>query len=202
MTAKIGPGDLSRDEVLESFAAAHPSPNAQDVRDWSNRYPDHADEIFALAIDLNRYPALLSADEGPEPTQKQIDAAWERHKAAAILIDGKVRSAPRLQMIAEAAGTDLADLAAEIDIDRRILVGLESGRILLPVSGRLISAIAATLKADEDVVAASLNASFLTPRVAFAKARGAPQMTRGRYEDAVRTSGMSNERKAFWLGED
>jgi hypothetical protein len=42
--------DLS--EVLRAFAAECPRPGSQEVCEWQERYPEHADEIMDLAFEL------------------------------------------------------------------------------------------------------------------------------------------------------
>ncbi len=188
--------------VLASFAAEHPRPRAQDVRDWSKRHPDLADEILELGIDLVRSTALFGTGAAAEPDQSDLDEAWRRHRAAARAFEDAGSGEPRLSAMSAAAGLDLAALADGINIDRRVLNSLDAGRIILPVSERLVGAIAEALRATGDQVAAALTASFMDPRTVHAKADGTPATARVRYVDAVRGSGMSDERKAFWADED
>jgi hypothetical protein len=91
------PKELQReqDSVLEGFSEACRIPNAQDVRDWSAAYPEHADIIFEHAMKVNLVASVLP-EHVTEPTQEEIDQAWQRHCDHVAKFMRRKRKAPIL----------------------------------------------------------------------------------------------------------
>ena len=184
--------------VLSAFARENPTPRASDVDRWAGEHPHLREELLALAIDLHRMGSMRDR----EPSREELDESWRRHRARAAEIAAAAGRAPRLADLAARGGTDLGDVADAIRCDPRILDGLDAGRIGPTVTRRLVEALTTALRCSAGEVRDALNASFVAPKAAFPKSDGAPKIARVRYEDAVAASGMSEERKAHWLGED
>ena len=58
------------------------------------------------------------------------------------------------------------------------------------------------LAISRDAFNEALQSSFAAPRIGHAKADGAPTIIPRSYEELIRASSMTDERKRYWLSED
>lgn len=195
----------SRDEVLVAFHDAFARPTADNIEEWTRRYPQFAGDI--------RDHAEIKCDwtESPESEFLHIDdtlLAQGRSRALNILHDlGKSANTvatmsnmtwPQLLL---STNKTIPTLAREINIDRFILAELNAGRMRLPVGDRLMEALTIALKAPVATLQNALKILISTPpRLGHAKADKQFTITPRSYEEIIRASQMSAEQKHFWLG--
>ncbi|WP_019998658.1 hypothetical protein [Aureimonas ureilytica] len=173
------------DDVLFGFHQAADTVTPQLLSEWTARYPEFADEIRAHAVEIIDME-LLAEIRSPAP------------------VAAPAMSAVTLRSALQEAGTSLRDFADGLDISRSIVADVNTGRIDEATIPRRFSRLAASrLQRSPDwfhsVVVSSNEAAFAP---SF-KASELPSAGRQRtWEEAVRGSDMSEERKAFWLAED
>lgn len=196
-----------RDEVLFAFHRACNDPTAEQIIEWTGRFPQFADDIRAHAILLKDWAAResLPADE-PDETMlargrsRALDALYN---AEVALASEETSTSPRsFEQIMYACRKDVPQLARDLDIARSILAALVGGRMLAPVGGRLVAALMAALAITRDAFNDALQLALATPRLGHAKADGTPTVIPQTYEEVIRNSSMTDERKQHWLSED
>ena len=99
-------------------------------------------------------------------------------------------------------GIDVPQLARELDIARSVLADLVNGGTLAPVGQKLANALARIFGIPVEDIDQAVQFALASPRLGHAKADGAPTMIARPYEEVVRTSNMSPERKTYWLSDD
>jgi hypothetical protein len=87
-------GILDRDEVLFAFHQACEFPSVQQIIDWTERYPEFADDIRAHASIMWDW-AAGSADPALEPDALMLEKGRTRALKAIVL--GAIREAKRRQ---------------------------------------------------------------------------------------------------------
>ena len=190
-----------RDAVLFRFQLDHARPRAEDVEDWVERHPEHADDIRGHA------EQLLAMHQNPPEETEASPALVARARDRALAKLAAVRAAAvatRLDLAAmvAAAGTTVPALARALDIGRPTLTDVVQGRTAGPLGGRLVSALAAALGATADAVRAAAVLSAAAPRAGHARAGGTPTAVARRFDEVVRDDPtMTDERKAHWLAE-
>ena len=195
-----------RDEVLFAFHQAFERPNAQQIVEWIERYPEFADDIRDHAA------IMLDWAHGAEGSELKADAtmiARGRSRALnAIYVAQRAAGAANSSAanafhdLVARAGTTIPQLALDIDIDRMVLAELANGRVKGPIGTRLLAALCGPLKIAIDALQQLLAKLTLTPQLGHAKAEGNPTINLQSYEDVIRASTMPEHRKRYWLGED
>ena len=209
MTAR--PPTPERDEVLFAFHEACPRPTAQQIIDWTSRFPQFADDIrahAAVARDWAGRKALPA--EAEEPSETELARAYSRALNALYTADPQARSSQGegqyFQDILAARGMDVPALAREIGGDvgirRSVIADLISGRMRPPVGRRFLEAFCRVLAMTHERFNAALEMALARPRLGFAKSDTAPTVTARSYEDVVRDSGMTEDQIRYWLDED
>ena len=189
----IQPEPATLETVLADFAETCPSPDARQLREWTTRHPEFAEDIVTLA-------ALLI---GGEVRAASASARRERTGADARVPPSPERSgAHTLADLLRRAGTDVPALEIRTGMRREVLAKLHAGLLAPPIEGRLVPRLAAALGTDAAAVRAAIMASAAAPMTIHAKAAGAPIVIRQSYPDALTTSGMSQRERDDWLAED
>ncbi len=172
-----------------------PRPTPDQVEEWQARHPEHAvviaefaEAMLASPSDGSEVASEAEVDEGVIDVMMRITSFAD---ADASLHD----------VIAE-AGLSVPGLARSLDVARSLLADVASGRVIPPVGTRLSSALAGALKRERRAVEDAIDASFSDASAMHASAEGEPEVTSRTYADAVRASGMTDERKVYWLEED
>lgn len=194
----------SRDEVLFAFDQACSCPSAAQIIEWCERYPQFAEDIRAHAA-ISRdmaARATLPAEKANETMlargfSRVLNLLYDAEKVAAT-----AATPQSFQQVMAARDTDPRRLACELDIERGVLADLFGGRMRAPVGERLVAALTAALAMTRGAFDAALDFVLRTPSAAHAKATQAPTAAPRTYEAIIRSSGMSEERKRYWLGED
>jgi hypothetical protein len=196
-----------RDEVLFAFHRACNDPTAEQIIEWTSRFPQFADDIRTHAALLKDWAARegLPAEE-PDETMlargrsRALDALYN---AEVALTSEETSASPRsFEQMMYACGKDVPQLARDLDIARGILAALVGGRMLAPVGGRLVTALMAALAITHDAFNDALQSALAAPRIGHAKANGAPTVIAQSYEALIRSSSMTDEQKQHWLSED
>ncbi len=197
-----------RDEILTAFHRECENPSAEQIIEWTTRYPQFADDIIDHAALLKDAFAHVD-DLVEEPDEEMLARARSRMLdalyRAEIAAGRKEETAGRAQSFHEivtSRGTDIRSLASDLDIGRSVLADLMNGAITPPIGGRLVAALTKALEITSVIFNGALRLSTEAPRLGHAKATEAPTIIRRPYEDVIRDSSMSPERKRYWLGED
>jgi len=193
------------DEVLFAFHRACANPSAAEIIAWTGRYPQFAEDIRAHAAILKDWAARrnLPADEPDE-----IMLARARSRALDALYNAEVArrsdasASPRsFEQMMQTRGTDLPELARQLDVARSVLADLMSGGMHAPVGKRLVDALTHALAITEDAFQSALQAALRSPRLGHAKAEETPSIVPRSYAEIIADSSMLPERKRYWLGE-
>jgi hypothetical protein len=194
------------DEILFAFHQACANPNADEIIAWSSRYPQLAADIRAHAAILKDWAARrnLPADEPDElmlarARSRALDALYNAEVARRSDASASPRS---FEQMMQARGTDVPQLARDLNIARSVLADLVSGGMRAPAGRRLVDALTYALAITEDAFHAALQAALRAPRLSHAKADETPSIIPRSYEEIIKDSSMSPERQRYWLGED
>jgi hypothetical protein len=194
------------DEVLFAFHQACANPTADEIITWTSRYPQFAADIRAHAAILKDWAARqnLPADEPDEmmlmrARSRALDALYNAEVAQRSDASASDRS---FEQMMQARGTDVPQLARDLNIARSVLADLVSGGMRAPVGRRLIDALAYALAITEDAFQTALEAALRAPRLGHAKAHQAPSIIQRSYNEIIKDSAMPPERQRYWLGED
>jgi hypothetical protein len=197
------------DDVLFAFHDACPHPTAEQIIDWTSRYPQFADDIRAHAAVARDWVARkeLPADE---PSETTLAGAYSRALNALYQADAKAAApasnAEYFQDILAARGMDVRALAREvgggIGIRRSVIADLISGRMRPPVGHHFLDAFCGVLAITRDHFSLAHDKALATPHYGLAKSDAAPTVTARSYEDVVKDSGMTNDQIQYWLDED
>lgn len=199
--------EAARDEILFAFQLAHPHPTSADVAAWVARHPDLRAAIMEHAA------SLLEADLGGAESAPPSEAMLARGRSVTLDLLHRSRQAANeapqtptgasLIDLLSSAGKTLPALAREIDAGRGMLTDFFSGRMAPPVRVRLANAVSRALGVTVVTMSAAYEATLAAPVAARAKADDQAVARRRGYDEIVATDAtMTDERKAFWLGED
>jgi len=196
-----------RDDVLWAFDKECPTPTAAQIIEWSERFPQFAEDIRDFAAVSRDCAAQAALPEEP------VDEALLQRGFSQVLnllhqtesttaASSQPNALDTFQKSMQACGIDLPRLAQQMDIARGVLSALFNGRMQPPVGRRLVIAVMQHLRLTEATFNEYLQRALDSPKLGQAKATGTPSVSPRPYEEIVRESSMSDERKKFWLGED
>lgn len=203
----------SRDEVLFAFQQACERPTAAQIIEWTERYPQFAEDIrdhAAVAWDM----AAREAQPAPEVVPIMLDRGFSQ--VLSLMYDAETGILPEIspapaqtaesvqtfQQMMEARGTDVRTLAREFEISRGVLADLLSGRMLPPIGRRFKLALTSALNITAEAFEAALRCALNSPRLGHAKADETPVVVPRSYESIIRDSSMTPERQKYWLDEE
>lgn len=199
--------EARRDEVLFAFHQQCERPTAEQIIRWTSRYPEFAGDIREHAAIRMEWNAM-DAHEALEPSEALVARGRSRalnavHTAqAAAKVESEVSDETSFEALLAARGTNVPQLARDIDIERSVLADVVTGRVRPPLGNRLQQALSDALRTTASMVNAALGHACAHPRLGQAKASHAPSVTSRSYEETIQASAMSPERKAYWLVED
>jgi hypothetical protein len=197
-----------RDEVLFAFHREVKNPTAEQIIDWATRFPQFADDIRAHAAFLKDWASgeeclpIVEPDESMllRGRSRALDALYNAKHAVAA--EQSPAASHSFDQMMNMCGTDVPKLARDLDVARTVLAALVGGRMRSPVGPRLVMAIMGALCITREAFDAALRLAFATPRIGHAKAGGTPTIVPQTYEELIRASNMTDERKQYWLSED
>jgi hypothetical protein len=196
-----------RDEVLFAFHQTCDNPTAEQVNEWTRRYPQFADDIREHAA-MRAEWASDSNEHDDQPDESML--ARGRSHALNLLHSARQESAAA-QTVPEktwpqalsAAGFDIPRLARCINIDRMVLAELNSGRMRLPLGRPLSDTLTDVLGMSADWLERAISGLLAGPkRLGHAKADEQPTINTRSYAEIIRASSMSEDDKRYWLGEE
>jgi hypothetical protein len=194
-----------RDEVLFEFHRQCQRPTAEQIVDWTERYPEFAEDIrehAAARLDWGAMEQLppIEADDAliARGRSRALNAI---HDAQAAARTEAPTDAATFQALMQASGTNVAGLARELDIERSVIADMTAGRMLPPLGRRFADRLANVLRSTVATVEAALNGAIQAPRLGHAKATRMPTIIQRPYAEIIRSSGMSAEQKLYWLDE-
>jgi hypothetical protein len=198
----------TRDEVLFAFHQACERPTTEQILDWTRKYPQFADDIRAHAAVARDWAAMEGQPvEQPDDTllargfSRVLDALYNAEAAVKTPTPAAMPQASFHQLMT-AQRKDVRALARELDIERGVIADLMSGRMRAPAGKRFANAVGVALSISPEVFEQAHLAALAAPRIGFAKAEQAPTAVARSYADIIRDSGMSPERKRYWLEEE
>lgn len=196
-----------RDEVLFAFHRECVTPTADQIIDWTQRYPEFADDIRAHAGIMRDWAANEKAEEEAvdelmmnRARSRALNAIYNAQ--ATEQADAQAAPETTFDQLLSSAGLDTRHLSNAIDIGRDVLSDLFRGRMSPPIGPRLVKALLDQLQATRAQFDRALAYSCAHPSMGHAKASQQPTVVQCSYEESVRRSSMSPERKSYWLGED
>jgi transcriptional regulator with XRE-family HTH domain len=198
---------IDRDEVLFAFHRECERPTALQIIEWTERYPQFADDIRAhAAVRLDRAPGHDETDLEPDQTMlargrsRALNAVYHARQEADA---GQAAASPvTWQQMLGAKGFTVPQLARHINIDRMVLAELAAGRMRPPIGIRLVDALTDALDVSPSSLDTAVAQLVAAPRLGHAKADRAPTIYTRSYEEIIRASNMSDQLKWHWLGED
>lgn len=196
-----------RDEVLFAFHRECATPTLDQIIDWTQRYPEFADDIRAHAGIMRDWAADEDAEE-EVVDELMMNRARSRalnaiYNAQAVEQDN-TQAAPEttFDQLLSSAGLDTRQLGRAINVGRDVLSDLFRGRMSPPIGPRLVKALLGQLKATPAQFDRALAYSQAHPSMGHAKASQQPTIIQCSYEESIRRSSMTPERKSYWLEED
>lgn len=196
-----------RDEVLFAFHRECAIPTLNQIINWTQRYPEFADDIRAHAGIMRDWAANEEAEE-EVVDELMMNRARSRalnaiYNAQAVEQDN-IQAAPEttFDQLLSGAGLDTRQLGRAIDIGRDVLSDLLRGRMSPPIGPRLVKALLDQLNATRAQFDRALAYAQSHPSMGHAKASQQPTIIQCSYEESIRRSSMSPERKSYWLEED
>jgi hypothetical protein len=196
-----------RDEVLFAFHRECASPTVDQIVDWTQRYPEFADDIRAHAGIMRDWAAN---DEAEEEAVNELMMNRARSRALNAIYNAQVAEQTDAQAAPETTfdqllsnvGLDTRQLSRTIDVGRDVLSDLFRGRMCPPIGPRLVKALLDQLQATRAQFDRALAYSQAHPSMGHARASQQPTVIQCSYEESIRRSSMSPERKSYWLEED
>ncbi|PTE14514.1 hypothetical protein [Pseudogemmobacter blasticus] len=196
-----------RDEVLFAFHRECAIPTLNQIINWTQRYPEFADDIRAHAGVMRDWAANEEAEEEVfdelmmnRARSRALNAIYN----AQAIEQNNIQAAPEttFDQLLSGAGLDTRQLGRAIDIGRDVLSDLFRGRMSPPIGPRLVKALLDQLKATRVQFDRALAYAQSHPSMGHAKASQQPTIVQCSYEESIRRSSMSPERKSYWLEED
>lgn len=208
------PQSPTLDDILDLFIGDGDPPSRERLYDFVARYPQYHDDLVAFAAAHAEQAALPE----PEPLSAETEAAiasrtlslvanllYERDAGAGAQPAAPAVADPppagNLKDAADAAGLSLAAVASACRLDLSLVSKLNLRRIVADsIPADLFARLGEVLHAVPDQMRACTTGP---PRLAAGRAylasskpEAAPPQT---FADAVRTSSLSPDDKAFWL---
>nr|WP_298681671.1 hypothetical protein [uncultured Dongia sp.] len=197
-----------RDAVLAEFHRECTLPSAEQIINWTARYPEFAEDIRAHAAIIRDWAAAEGGSDEAEVEQTMMERARSRALNAIFKAQKEAHSESRPQikktfddLLASASATTQS-LSREIDIPREVLADLFRGRMRPPVGSRLITALLQKLQATALEFDGALTHALANPSLGHAHATKHPSVVSRSYEEIIRSTTMPADRKAYWLERD
>lgn len=196
-----------RDEVLFAFHWECTCPTVDQIINWTQRYPEFADDIRAHAAIIRDWAGDEGSDE-EEVDELMLNRARSRalnaiyHAQVAAQSEASPDNKLTFDQLLSASGLSTPQLSRALDIGRDVLSDLFRGRMRPPIGDRLVSALMEKLMVTEAQIDRALTHALANPAIGQARATQQPTVIQRSYKEIVRSSTMSSERKSYWLNED
>ncbi len=198
---------MTRDEVLFAFHRECATPTLDQIIDWTRRYPEFADDIRAHAGIMRDWAAN---GEGEDEAVDELKMSHARSRALNAIYNAQMAAQTNAQAVRgitfdqllSNVGLDTRQLSRAMDVGRDVLSDLFRGRMRRPIGRRLVTDLLDKLQATHAEFEQALNYSQAHPSIGHANASQQPTIVQCSYEESIRRSSMSDERKSYWLEED
>jgi transcriptional regulator with XRE-family HTH domain len=192
-----------RDAVLFSFHEAFERPTAAQIIEWTERYPEFADDIRAHAAIAREWADA----EGVIPAEADESLLADGYSRALDLMHKASKSTSEahrsFQDIIAARGMTVPQVARAIGIDRGIIADLFGGRMSGPIRKVFLDPVTEVLTISRDAFARLHQNALTNPTLGLAKATHAPSIVVRSYDEIIRTcDDLTKEEKKKWLEED
>jgi len=195
-----------RDDVLFAFHRECATPTVDQIIDWTQRYPEFADDIRSHAGIMRDWAANEETDEEAidelmmsRARSRALNAIYNAQ--AAEKVDAQAARETTFDQLLSNVGLDTRQLSRAIDVGRDVLSDLFRGRMSPPVGSRLVQALLDQLQATRAQFDRAHAYSRAHPSMGHANASQQPSVVQCSYEESIRRSSMSPERKSYWLEE-
>ena len=199
---------MERDDVLCAFHEAYERPTAENVIEWTRRYPQFADDFrahAAVAWDWAAGPA-----ESEQPSDETL--AVRAYSQALNLIHGarlegvsansNEAACQSFQEMRQCVGKETYQIAEDLDISHSVLYDLFGGRLKPQIGRRLSERLVTYLHITSADLLNALSGALDNPLLGHAKSLKPPKVTIRSYDEVIQRSDMTDERKRYWLEED
>lgn len=196
--------DKDRDDVLYEFHQAYERPTPGQIAEWTERYPQFADDIRAHAAISWDWKAR---EEMPVPAadQAMLDQGFSQVLDAIYNAKPQAEtpaSCQSFQQLMDETGTSVPKLAREWDLPRSVLADLCNGVMRAPVGPRLLGKFRDKFGLVDERFNQLHETALASPRLGHAKASKAPVVNTRSYAEIIRDTSMTPEQKAYWLSEE
>lgn len=196
----------TRDDVLYAFAVAHPLPDPETLDAFTKLYPEHAEALTRLAVEL----MLEASQEVAEPAQTAdavspaVARAISHYQNAVYVLETKSASAAAPNPFDGLDMTEFRAVAQAMHANNTFMTKVRD-RLIVPdtIVARpgFCNRLAEELEVPPAHVVAHLKAPPTTGAHQNYKADTKPAAVRQQtFEEAVRRSGLTEEQQAFLLG--
>jgi hypothetical protein len=202
------------DEVLYEFSLAKPEPDAALIDEFVRRYPEYSEALTDLAVsivlDAARGPDD-DAEDQPEPSVSQaVSLAMSRFQNRLYEVNRGI-PAPRVPLSVKAPSVENPFLALDRSAFRALTVRMHCNAVFMgmlrdrEINPDTITNGFTNRLADEMNVPAELLAAHFAQRTVaqrqYYKADNKPRIgAKVRFEEAVRSCGLSEDQQAYLLG--
>lgn len=195
-----------RDQVLIAFHRDCTCPTVDQIIEWTTRYPEFAEDIREHAAILRDWAAEPCDEDEPAD-----DLLLQRGRSFALNAIYEAQNAPAedseesfktFDQLMEAQDLSTQKLSRSLGIAREVLADLFRGRMKSPVGKRLLDALMKEFRVGYEQFQEAFRYALANPSIGHAKANRQPTISQRSYEEVVRGSNMSEERKLFWLSDD
>ena len=199
---------MERDDVLFAFHEAYERPTAENVIEWTRRYPQFADDIRAHAA------VAWDWEAEPMESEQQVDetlTARAYSQALNLIHNVRPEGVPAnsnesvcqsFQQMRQSIGKETYQIADDLDISRSVLSDLFGGRVKPPIGKRLCAKLVTYLQITSAEFLSALTGALNNPLLGHAKSLKPPKVIIRSYDEVIQRSDMSDERKRYWLEED
>jgi hypothetical protein len=194
----------TRDQVLFAFHRECTTPTAEQIIEWTDRYPEFAEDIrehAAICLDW----AAEESSEDDEIDEVLMSRAQSRALNAifnAQVAESHFGDEVTFDLLMSERGLNTPQLSRTLDVARDVLSALFRGQMLAPLGNRLEEALTQCFQVTGDIIRRAHQHALSNPSMGHAKARGQPSIVQHSYEEIIRSSNMSDTRKAYWLNRD
>lgn len=200
-----------RDNVLFAFHQAYERPTEAQIVEWTERYPEFADDLRAHAAVAREW---ADADEraGEAPSEDDLANAYSRALNAIYEAEQELENAAPAAPLAvtfhellSIREKNVAELAREMShpvrMPRSVLATLFNGLMHGPFPGCFSRSVQHVLSIDASQFLLCVDRSLAAPVMGHARSTTAPIARARSCADIIRSSDLSSVEKDHWLSE-
>lgn len=200
--------DKERDQALYEFHVSCPQPTAEQIIEWTERYPKYAEDIRIHAAISRDWGASDSSIDPSDIPISDTMMARAHSRVLNALFHSESQGAtsetePSFGFHEMLATRDqrIPEIAKQLDIGRDVLADLFNGWMVAPVGRVLVDAIRGYFGMSVAAFELAYQYACNHPKLQHAKSVGPPIIPRRSYKEIIAGSSMSPERKKHWMGD-